>query len=104
MQMRRNAITFGHSLLKQALGAAARLSRGRLVRRPLAAFETRLLSTMMKRTVDSGPDGRALGYLFQRHESGRSPRDIYDEVFSRQRFEHGYRSQMGQDLFLNRWF
>jgi FkbM family methyltransferase len=58
---------------------------------------------MLGRTTKPGPDGRALAHLFGRYEPGRSAREIYHDVFSPERFERGYRSQMGQDLFLNRW-
>ena len=45
-----------------------------------------------------------MGYLFHNQEPGKSANDIYREVFSPQRYQQGYQSQMGQDMFLNRWF
>jgi FkbM family methyltransferase len=45
-----------------------------------------------------------MGYLFRNHEPGRSAKDIYQDIFSSNRFAQGYQSQMGQDMFLNRWF
>jgi FkbM family methyltransferase len=79
------------------------LTRHPLGRRIVAALETSALAGMLERTTQPGHDGRALGFLFGRYEPGRTPREIYDDVFSRRRFESGYQSQMGQDLFLNRW-
>jgi FkbM family methyltransferase len=85
------------------VGALSRVARSSLGRRVVAALETRALASMLAQTMTPGPDGRALGYLFGRYEPGRSAREIYDTVFSQERFERGYRGQMGQDLFLNRW-
>jgi FkbM family methyltransferase len=79
------------------------MARNPLGRRIVAALETRALAAMLDRTRDAGPAGGALGFLFQRYEQGRSPKQIYDDVFSPRRYELGYQSQMGQDLFLNRW-
>jgi FkbM family methyltransferase len=95
----------GGSPLRRArlLGMLSRLARNPVGRRLVAAFEARLLAAMLERTREAGDDGRAIGALFGRYEPGRSPRAIYDEVFSPERFERGYLSQMGQDLFLNRW-
>jgi len=87
----------------RALRVLSRLARHPVGRRVLTRFETRLLTRMLERTRTPGPDGRALGYLFDRYEPGRAAREIYVDVFSARRFELGYRSQMGQDLFLNRW-
>src|SRR4051812_16038789 len=66
--------------------------------------ERYVLRRSLARTTTPGPDGRAMGYLFHNQEPGKSANDIYREVFSRQRYNHGYQSQMGQDMFLNRWF
>jgi FkbM family methyltransferase len=87
----------------RVLRALARLARNPLGRRIVARLETRALSEMLERTTTPEPGGRALGYLFGRYEPGRGAGEIYADVFSRQRFERGYQSQMGQDLFLNRW-
>ena len=51
-----------------------------------------------------GPTGGAIGYLFRNHDPGLSAKDIYRDVFSSERLRQGYQSQMGQDMFLNRWF
>jgi FkbM family methyltransferase len=91
---------FGRS---DVLRGLARLARSAIGRSLVAGLETRVLAGMMERTMKPGPGGRALGYLFDRYEPGRSAREIYADVFSPQRFERGYQSQMGQDLFLNRW-
>ena len=85
------------------LRGLSRLARSAVGRRLVAAVETRMLAGMLERTMTAGPDGRALGHLFERYEPGRSAREIYADVFSPRRFERGYQSQMGQDLFLNRW-
>jgi FkbM family methyltransferase len=79
------------------------IARNALGRRIVAAVETRALAGMLERTTDVTPEGGALGALFRRYEHGRTAREIYDDVFSPGRFERGYQSQMGQDLFLNRW-
>jgi FkbM family methyltransferase len=79
------------------------MARNAFGRRIVAAVETKALAAMLKRTSDAGPAGGALGSLFRRYEPGRTPKEIYDDVFSPQRFALGYQSQMGQDLFLNRW-
>ncbi len=87
----------------QIVRALSRFSGGRLGRRVIATLETRMLARMLARTRECGPQGRALGYLFERYEPGRSPGEIYHDVFSAERFDRGYRSQMAQDLFLDRW-
>jgi FkbM family methyltransferase len=69
----------------------------------VAALETRVLAGMLQRQAPPGPEGRALGSLFARYEPGRAARAIYRDVFSPERFARGYQSQVGQDLFLNRW-
>jgi len=79
------------------------VSRSAIGRRIVAALETRILSRMLENRTAPGSDGRALGILFARYDPGRSAKDIHAEVFSPARFEQGYQSQMGQDLFLNRW-
>ena len=66
--------------------------------------ERYVLRRSLARTTTPGSDGRAMGYLFHNQEPGKSANDIYREVFSRQRYKQGYQSQMGQDMFLNRWF
>jgi FkbM family methyltransferase len=95
----------GRRLLQRSdvLRAVSRLARNPVGRRLVAAFETRVLAQMLARTMTPGPHGRAMGYLFDRYEPGRGAKEIYADVFSPQRFERGYQSQMGQDLFLNRW-
>lgn len=90
-------------MTSSTLRALSWLARHPIGRRAVAALETRMLAKMLARTINPGPGGLALGYLFSRYEPGRSPKDIYSDVFSQQRFEQGYHSQMGQDLFLNRW-
>jgi hypothetical protein len=62
------------------------------------------LRKALARTTTPGPNGRAMGYLFRNQEPGQSAKDIYRDIFSSQRYEMGYQSQMGQDIFLNRWF
>jgi FkbM family methyltransferase len=87
-----------------ALGAIAGLARLPLSRRFVSLRETYVLRKALERTTAPGPTGSAVGYLFRKHEPGRSAKDIYRDVFSSERFKQGYQSQMGQDMFLNRWF
>lgn len=82
----------------------ARLARFPLGDRIVSARETHVLARTLERTTTPGPTGGALGCLFRSHEPGQSAKDIYKDIFSSKRFERGYLSQMGQDLFLNRWF
>lgn len=95
----------GRRLIQRAavFRALSRMARTPVGRRAVASLETRALAALLMRTAEPDPGGRALGYLFGRYEPGRAPREIYDDVFSPQRFDRGYQSQMGQDLFLNRW-
>ena len=74
------------------------------IRMVVSRRETYVLRRALARTTTPGPDGRALGYLFGSHEPGKSAEDIYSDVFSLRRYADGYQSQMGQDMFLNRWF
>jgi FkbM family methyltransferase len=87
-----------------ALTVIAYLASLPLGRRMLLAWETTELRKTLARTTTPGPDGRAIGYLFQIQEPGRSAKDIYRDVFAPERYHTGYQSQMGQDMFLNRWF
>lgn len=97
--------TLGRRLLQRPefLRTLSRVARNPIGRRAVAALETNLLASMLARTREPGREGKALGYLFDRYEPGRSPRAIYADLFSSRRFEEGYQSQMAQDLFLNRW-
>ena len=88
----------------QVLRALRRVADNRFGRRALAALETRLLASKLESTKEPSARGGALGFLFDRYEPGRSPREIYEDVFAPARFDEGYRSQMAQDFFLNRWF
>lgn len=87
-----------------ALGAIACLAGLPLIRRIVSLRETYVLGKSLERTTTPGPTGRAIGYLFRNHEPRLSAQDIYRDIFSSQRFKEGYESQMGQDMFLNRWF
>ena len=87
-----------------ALGATACLARFPPTRRIVSLSETYVLGKALKQTTTPGRAGRATGYLFRNHEPGRSAGDIYRDIFSAERFNQGYQSQMGQDMFLNRWF
>jgi FkbM family methyltransferase len=80
------------------------LARLPLGRRIVLLRETSVLRKALALSTTPGPDGRAMGYLFQHQEPGRSAEDIYRDVFSSNRYDAGYQSQMGQDMFLNRWF
>jgi FkbM family methyltransferase len=86
------------------LGAIAWLAGLPLIRRIVFLRETYALGKALERTTTPGPTGRAIGYLFSNHEPRRSAKDIYRDIFSSERFKQGYQSQMGQDMFLNRWF
>ena len=86
-----------------AVRALSQVSRHGLGRRVVEALETRALASMLARTKTGGPKGRAMGHLFDRYDPSRSAREIYRDVFSPERFERGYRSQVAQDLFLDRY-
>ena len=86
------------------LGAIVYLARFSLIRRIVSLTETSSLEKLLERTGTPGPNGGATGYLFRNHDPGLSAKDIYRDVFSAARFRQGYQSQMGQDMFLNRWF
>ncbi|MBS4729543.1 FkbM family methyltransferase [Mycobacterium sp. SM1] len=87
-----------------AISAVAYAARFALIRRLSARAEIHLLRKVLERTAAPGPAGEAMGYLFQNHDPGLSAKDIYRAVFSSERFQQGYQSQMGQDMFLNRWY
>ncbi len=87
-----------------ALRAIVYLARFPLIRRIVCVSETYSLGKILEQTTTPGPTGGAIGYLFGAHDPGLSPKDIYRDVFAPERFSQGYQSQMGQDLFLNRWF
>jgi FkbM family methyltransferase len=87
-----------------ALGAIVYLVRFPLVRGIASVTEPYLLGIILDKTMTPGPTGGAIGYLFRNHDPGLSAKDIYRDVFSTERLEQGYQSQMGQDVFLNRWF
>ncbi|MGH3960805.1 MAG: FkbM family methyltransferase [Terriglobia bacterium] len=87
-----------------ALRAIVYLTRIPLVQRMASFGEPYFLRRMLEKTTTPGPGGRAVGYLFRNHDPGLSAKDIYRDIFSSERFEQGYQSQMGQDIFLNRWF
>jgi FkbM family methyltransferase len=87
-----------------ALGAIIYLTRVPLVRSIASLIEPHLLRIILDKSMTPGPAGAAIGYLFRSHDPGASPKDIYRDVFSPERLSRGYQSQMGQDMFLNRWF
>jgi FkbM family methyltransferase len=87
-----------------ALGAIVYLARFPLIRRIVSLSETYLLGKVLEQATTPGPTGGAMGYLFRNHDPGLSAKDIYRDVFSSERLRQGYQSQMGQDMFLNRWF
>src|SRR5208283_354555 len=87
-----------------ALGAIVYLARFPLIRRIVSLSETYSLGKVLEQTTTPGPTGGAIGYLFRNHDPGLSAKDIYRDVFSAVRFRQGYQSQIGQDMFLNRWF
>ena len=91
-------------LQETALGAMIYLARFPLIRRIASVIEPYFLGILLKRTMTPGPAGGAMGYLFRNHDPGLSAKDIYRDVFSSNRLRQGYQSQMGQDMFLNRWF
>lgn len=80
------------------------LARVPLVRKIASSAEPFLLKRILKRTSAPGRIGGAIGYLFQKHDPELSAKDIYRDVFSPERLRRGYRSQMGQDMFLNKWY
>jgi FkbM family methyltransferase len=84
--------------------AIVHLARLPLLRKIVALVETYSLSKLLQQTTEPGPTGGAVGYLFQNHDPGLSAKEIYRNIFSHNRFHKNYQSQMGQDLFLNRWF
>src|SRR5437588_12855821 len=87
-----------------ALGAIIYLTRVTLVRRIASLVEPYLLKIVLDKSMTPGSAGAAIGYLFRSHDPGASAKDIYRDVFSTERLSRGYQSQMGQDMFLNRWF
>ena len=87
-----------------ALRAIIYLARIPLIRRLASLTEPYLLGIILSKTMSPGPTGGAIGYLFRTHDPGLSAKDIYRDVFSTERLRQGYQSQMGQDMFLNRWF
>jgi FkbM family methyltransferase len=86
------------------VAAITYLARFRLIRRIASLSEPYLLGKFLERTMTPGSTGRGMGYLFWNHDPGLSAKDIYRYVFSAERRRQGYQSQMGQDMFLNRWF
>ena len=98
-------LTKARRLLQEiAVGAIVYLARFPLIRRIASFSEPHLLGKVLERTTTPGPAGGAIGYLFRNHDPGLSAKDIYRDVFSSERLRQGYQSQMGQDMFLNRWF
>jgi FkbM family methyltransferase len=89
---------------EMVLRAIAAMAQFPLGRRIVSLRETYVLGKALERTTIPGPSGRASGYLFRTHDPGLSAKDIYQDIFSSERFKKGYQSQMGQDMFLNRWF
>jgi FkbM family methyltransferase len=87
-----------------ALGAIIYLARFSLIRGIASLTEPYLLRIVLDKTMTPGPTGGGIGYLFRNHDPGLSAKDIYRDVFSPERLRQGYQSQMGQDMFLNRWF
>jgi FkbM family methyltransferase len=80
------------------------LARFRLIRGVASVAEPYFLGIILGKTMTPGPRGGAIGYLFRNHDPMLSAKDIYRDVFSGERLRQGYQSQMGQDMFLNRWF
>jgi FkbM family methyltransferase len=89
---------------ENARTAVARMAQLPLSRSIVAQREKYVLSKDLARTTIPGPNGRAFGYLFKTHEPEQSAKDIYRDVFSPLRYTQGYQSQMGQDMYLNRWY
>ena len=87
-----------------ALGAIVYLVRLTLIRSIASLTEPYLLRIVLNKSMTPGSSGGAIGYLFRNHDPGLSAKGIYQDVFSAERLRQGYQSQMGQDLFLNRWF
>lgn len=87
-----------------AVRALVYLMRFPLIRRFASFGEPYLFGRVLKLTTTAGSAGGAIGYLFRNHDPHLSAKDIYRQVFSADRLEQGYQSQMGQDMFLNRWF
>src|SRR5262249_22138411 len=85
-------------------GAIVYLARFPLIRGIVSLSETYSLGKVLEQTTVPGPTGGAMGYLFRNHDPGLSAKDIYRDIFSSERFRQDYQSQMGQDMFLNRWF
>ena len=86
-----------------ALGAIIYLARFPPLRGIASLTEPYLFGIILNKTMTPGPTGGAIGYLFRNHDPGLSAKDIYRYVFSSERLRQGYQSQMGQDMFLNRW-
>jgi FkbM family methyltransferase len=87
-----------------ALAAVVYLARLPIVRTIVSRSETYSLGKVLKQTTTPGRTGGEIGYLFRNHDPGLSATDIYRNVFSSERFRQGYQSQVGQDVFMNRWF
>ena len=86
------------------LGAIAATVRFPLSRKIVSVRETYVFGKAPERTTIPGPTWRATGYLFPTHDPGRCAKDIYQDIFSSERFKQGYHSQNGQDMFPNLWF
>jgi FkbM family methyltransferase len=86
-----------------ALGAIIYLARFPPIRGIASLTEPYLLGIILNKTMTPGRSGGAIGYLFRNHDPELSAKDIYRDVFSSERLRQGYQSQMGQDMFLNRW-
>lgn len=95
---------FGRFLEGVALAAIVYLVRIPLIRQIASHIEPFFLGIILDKTMTAGRSGGAIGFLFRSHDPGLSARDIYQDVFSPERVSRGYQSQMGQDMFLNRWF
>ncbi|OBH58691.1 FkbM family methyltransferase [Mycobacterium sp. E2479] len=87
-----------------ALGAIVYIARLPLIRDVISTVEIYFLGRTIDHTMTSGPTGRAMGYLFRNHDPELTAKEIYRDTFSPERLKQGYQSQIGQDLFLNRWF
>jgi hypothetical protein len=94
-----NTLRLFQEFVLEAIAAMVRIP---LSRKIVSLRETYLVSPCA--ITIPGPTGRAAGYLFPSHDPGLSTKDIYQDIFSSERFKQGYQSQMGQDIFLNRWF
>ena len=88
-----------------ALGAIVYLARFPLIRRIASLSEPYLLGIILERKQRRlDPPAKQEVTCSGITIPDDPAKDIYRDIFSSERLRQGYQSQMGQDMFLNRWF